>query len=179
MNLSEEELYFENTAKRLIAIQHTATKKHFCTFSVEEALSSLRDMLYPALCLEIPIEKLSDALSDNIRAITSGGVLILKKVAQPNPQEIVAALKETYVIASDIESKMLNDRKKADQQSSTYPENLLKHLDVNTLLLTDVGPVFDSCYGWRLDFQFNGPKNLELDESKWLPGTETKFNYRD
>ena len=74
MNLSEEELYFENTAKRLIAIQHTATKKHFCTFSVEEALSSLRDMLYPALCLEIPSEKLSDALSDNIRAITSGGV---------------------------------------------------------------------------------------------------------
>jgi hypothetical protein len=179
MDLANLELYFERAATNNKAIQHTAQKKHFITFSVEDALSSLKNIEYPALCLEIPNERLSDQLSDNIRAISSSAIVIIKKVGKINPADIVIALKETYIIASQMQSKILNDRKKANQPGRTTPESLIKHLDVNSIQLVDVGPVFDGCYGWRLEFQFNGPKNLELVESDWLPGTETKFNFRD
>lgn len=177
MDLSNQKTYWQKAAEHHIDVQHTADNKHFCVFTVEDALSSIKDLEYPAICLEIPEENLADLNSDNIRANSSGAILVVTKATQGNHAEITQAFLDMYVIASDMQSKMLNDRKKANQQGRVAPESLLKHLDLNTVRMVEVGPVFDSCYGWRVEFAFNGPKNLTLDEAKWLTGTETKFNH--
>lgn len=177
MTLPQLKQYWQEAAENHIDIRHTLTEKRFCSFSVEEALASLKDMMYPAICLEMPITRPTDNNSDNILIALDSAILIIQKVEASNHQEIEQAFVDTEVIARDMMSKLLNDRKKAFQDGVTAPRSLIKHLDVTSLELKEVGPIFDTCYGWRLDFKFLTPNSLALDESRWLPDTETKFNF--
>ncbi len=175
MILSDLKTYWQKAATNNLLILHTESAKHFCSFTAEEALSSLKNIKYPALCLELPAMGLNDGLSDNIRLISNGAVLILSHAKQGDNVAIAKVMIDTEVIVLQLVSKILNDRKRANETGRSSPEKNMKHLDLNKVRWVDVGPVFDSLYGWRLEFEFNGPIPTELDESKWLPGTEVKW----
>jgi hypothetical protein len=179
MRLADLKTYWENAAKNNLAIQHTESEKHFCVFTAEDALSSLKQLEDNVLVLELPNSTLSDANSDNIRYIPAAAVLILKSANQGNKDEVIQAYLDLEPVAIQLISKMLNDRKKANNDNISAPEKYMKHLDLNRIRMVDVGPVFDDKYGWRIDFEFNSPINLDLNESEWLPNTETKFNWQD
>lgn len=166
--------YWKKAAINNKAIAHVDdTSIHFICYSAEAALASLKDIEDPVLALELPEMRLSDALSDNVRLNSNGAVLILKGAAQGNSSEIEQVMLETEIIAFELLTKMMNDRRKANDVGFTAPEKYMKHLDLNKVRLVDVGPVFNSKYGWRVEFDFNGPVNLTLDESKWT--NETKW----
>jgi hypothetical protein len=175
MILSDLKTYWQKAATNNLLIQHTESSKHYCSFTAEEALSALKNIKSPALCLELPEMNLSDGLSDNVRLVSKGAILVLKHAKQGDNAMISQAFLDTEVIVLQLESKMLNDRRRANESDRLSPEKDMKHLDLNKVRWVDVGPVFDSMYGWRLEFEFNGPVNLALDESKWLPGTEVAW----
>lgn len=177
MRLAQAKAYWKKAATNNLAVQHTEEEKHFFTFTVEDALSSLKNINYPAVGLETPVHRFGDGLSDNIRLLSSGGVLIIKHAPQGNAVKVEEAMLETEEIALQMVSKMRNDRLKANDVGVASPEKLMKHLDLFKVKIEEVGPLFDSCYGWRIDYEFNNPTNLELDEDKWLPATETKWTF--
>lgn len=174
MNLVNYKEYGEQIATRHKSIGHTVNEKHFTVFTAEDAISGLGDIHSPVLAAELPRTRLNDSGSDNIHTVMAGAFLIVKKVAQGDYAEIIAAYQEMYVIALDILSKMLNDRKMANNGGRLSPEKLIKHLQLNNIEIVDVGPVFDGYYGWRIDFPFQSVINLQLDVTKW--NNETKFS---
>ena len=179
MNFKQQKTYWKRAAEHHLQIGHSDAAQHFSTFEPSKVLKELNNMLYPALMFERPEERLADGHSDNIRLNSSGAILVIKKAAKDDQVDIDAAFDECYDIAHDMVAKMLNDRKKSNQSGVTEPESLLKELDLATVSIREVGPVFDSCFGWRVDYTFNGVDSLFFDESKWLSGTETTFNYND
>jgi hypothetical protein len=176
MVIDDIKSYWKRAAERNIAIAHVdSTNKHFSFFTPEEALADIKDAKYPYLAAELPEIRLNDNLSDNVRMVYSGGVLILKKVTQANVLQIQAAYTEMFPIAIQLVTKLYNDRKKANDSGSTPPESLLKHLELSSINLVEVGPVFDGCHGWRINYQINTPANLDLNESEWTGETKWKF----
>jgi hypothetical protein len=173
MNLVDYKAYGLQIATRHKSILHSAQANHFTVFTAEDVLTGLKDLCSPVLAAELPRTGLLDNGSDNIHTIMKGAYLVLKKVDQGNSDEIIAAYEEMYVIAMDILTKMLNDRKLANTQNRNSPERLVKHLQLNSIELVDVGPVFDGYYGWRLDFPFQSVQNMQLDVNKW--NSETLF----
>ncbi len=176
LNTTDLKTYWLNAAIRNKAIGHVeGIKKHFSFFTPEEALSTIKNMCDPYLAVELPEVRLVDSNSDNIRSVFSGGILILKGADSTNYSKIQTAYDEMFIIGRQLISKMLNDRKKANDNNIPLPEALLKHLDIQSISMVEVGPVFDNKYGWRINYQLNTPDNLDLDESKWT--NETKWNF--
>jgi hypothetical protein len=174
MTLADYKAYGEQIATRNKAIKHSTSSKHFTVFTAEDALTTLKDIESPVLAAELPAISLSDGGSDNIHTVMSGAFLIVKKARQGNSAEIIIAYEEMFVIAIQILSKILNDRKMANDFGRMSPEKLIKHLQLNNIRIVDVGPVFDGYYGWRIDFPFQSTINLVLDENQW--DNETKFS---
>jgi len=58
--------YFQMIANQHIQIGHTDEEKHFYRFEIEEVLTGLKKMNYPALILEGYRYSFSDAKSDNV-----------------------------------------------------------------------------------------------------------------
>lgn len=175
ITVNDISVYWKHVAERNIAIGHSEESKHFSFFSSEEAITSIKEMKSPYLAAELPEIKIQDEHSDNVRLNISGAVLILKKVKQANYSEIQEAYSSMFIIAFQILTKLYNDRKKANDGTLSAPESMIKHLDLPTLSMIEVGPVFDGHYGWRINYQLNTPANLDLIESEWTGETKWKF----
>ncbi len=176
LNLSDIKTYWKNAAIRNKAIGHVeGGEKHFSSYTAEEALATIKDMKYPYLAAELPEIHMGDANSDNVRMNFNGGILILKKATAGDYLKIQAAYDEMFIIGRQLLTKLYNDRKKANDYNIPMPEAMMKQLDIPLLNMVEVGPVFDSCYGWRINYQINTPDNLELDESEWDGETKWKF----
>lgn len=173
MTLADYKAYGEQIATRSLELLHSANNRRFTVFTVEDALTELKNIKSPCLVAELPRISFSDSGSDNIHSVMRGAFLIVKKCKQGDSNQIIAAYEEMFLIATDICSKILNDRKRANETGRPAPEKLVKHLVVNEMGLVDVGPVFDGYYGWRIEFPFQSTINLELDETKW--NSEIKF----
>lgn len=174
MTLSDYAAYGEQVATRNKAIAHTSQNRHFTVFTVEDALSNLKNIESPVLAAELPRIRFVDSGSDNIQTVMEGAFLIVKKAEQGNSSEIITAYEDMFVITLQVASKILNDKKMANNPGRLSPEKLIKHLQMNNISIVDVGPVFDGYYGWRIDFPFQSTINLVLDETKWI--SETKFS---
>jgi hypothetical protein len=172
---ADYETYWLHAAQRNNAIAHTDESKHFTTYNVEDALTELKNIKYPLLALEEPEYRIADGLSDNTRLPVTGAILILKRAKAGDYKEIREATQSTFPIAFQMITKLRNDRKRANDSGIPSPENMVKHLDLNTIRMVMVGPVFDGCYGWRVEFTINSPANMNLDESQWTGETKWKF----
>ena len=80
-----------------------------------------------------------------------------------------------FEIAWDMVTKLKNDRRKAFDSAQPSPENLIKHLQLNSIRLTPVGPVFDGWFGWIVNHVISTNKSDQLDESKWEDETKWTF----
>jgi len=157
--------YFETAATNHKLILHNSPNKHFCKVRVQEVLTSLRkDIHFPAVVAELPEIYTEDRLSDNYRDILLGAVLILKPVPPTDYDAEIQVINTCVEIAKDFRTKIMNDRRKGN----------LKGLDANRFKIVEVGPVFNNLYGARLEFQFDEPTRMALDENKW--NGETKFS---
>lgn len=177
MRLADLKAYWKTAATNNLLVGHTATAKHFTCYTLEDSLSSLKNTVYPVVALEIPETGFGGEDSDNIHHDTTGAVLLLKHTKQGDYLAIQQAMEDMEELGMQMISKLYNDRKKANDDGITAPESLIKHLVFRSIKLIEVGPVFDSCYGYRLEFAFENPINLALDESKWKAATETKWTF--
>lgn len=167
MNPEQYKSYWKIAAIKHKSIMDRENDPHFCTYGVEHILSELRNINSPALVLEDPEYRPADGLSDNVMLQMSGAVLVLKKCITGDWADVELAKAEMFNIAWDMMTKLQNDRRKAFNIGRPDPESLIKHLDINSIELVPVGPVFDGWHGWRLNHVVKTNKSDRLDPNNW------------
>lgn len=166
MTLTEYINYFKTAAQNHKDILHVdGSDEHFIKINVQEVISKIKTTIkFPVVAIEMPEIGTVDQLSDNVRDLFEGAFVILKPANLTDYDAQFTVISECLEICNDFRSKMVNDRRK----------NILKHLDVNSFRFSEVGPVYNNLFGYRLDFRLNEPANVFLDEDKW--NDETKFS---
>ncbi|MCX6231155.1 MAG: hypothetical protein NTZ33_06385 [Bacteroidetes bacterium] len=156
--------YFKDIATQHIAIQHTDAKKHFFRFELDEVLSGLNGINYPALILEGYKFDFTDNKSDNIQKKRQGAFILLDHVGDAGDytkiHEVWDALEE---IGDDILAKI-----KADKMKSGNPVMNFEFSEVNAnLIATEMG----MHYGIRFLFSIDSKFNAAVNPDKWLSPT--------
>lgn len=173
MNPTDYELYWKTAAENHLSIAHSNSDKHFCSYSVEEIISGLKNLKSPCLALEDPEYIVEGELTDNVGLMLNGAVLILKKMKESsNYLEQTAARKDMFPIAWDLYTKLRNDRKKANMGTASGPAAKLRN--ISSIRIIPIGPVFDGWAGWRLEYAAPANINPDLSETNWQ--NETKFS---
>ncbi len=156
--------YFENIAIKLKVIRHTSGgKKRFCRMNIEEVLTGLKtelDLNNICLILEAYEKTVEDRLSDNLRDRTMGAFMILKKVSDNSFETQDTILSETEAATLSVWSKLKLDKRNYE---------FIKHIDLGTLKMNKVGPLWDKCYGWRTEFMIDDSLNSSVvyNENDW------------
>lgn len=151
--------YFEDIANRNKAI------KGFVAVDQEEL--SARTLAikgsYPAMIAEYPDLPLSDNKANTVFNPISG-ITILKSVAKGRPDEKKQALMETERIMLAVISQIRKDRKEGKI-----------FIDTNNLELNKIGPMWDNCFGWRMEFKYEHWVDLTYQEEEWAEYDPNKF----
>jgi hypothetical protein len=155
--------YFENLAAKHVELRHTAAKKHFYRFELDEVLTALcRNINYPALILEAYDFNYTESRSDNVIKQRNGAFILIDKVTDAGDynkiHEVWDKLEE---IGNDILVKMI-----ADKDSRLEP--IIRDFDISAshgqpLMVEELGQ-----YGMRFTFSLGSPVNNEPDETRWL-----------
>lgn len=155
--------YFETIAAEHIELRHTAAKKHFYRFELDEVLTALcRDINYPALILEAYDFNFSDSHSDNIMKQRNGAFMIIDKISDSgNYTKIHELWDKIELIGDDILIRM-----RADKASRLEPA--VRDFDISEshgqpLQVEELGQ-----YGMRFTFSLKCPVNNEVDGTRWL-----------
>lgn len=122
---------------------------------------SRSDLAYPCLWLESPDMTVSDNKGGNFTGIFDGAFSILKNVPPDDYDAQDQAMEDTYLIALQAISYMLNKRRgRADSPEFT--------LDLNSIRMNPIASILvDNCYGWRVEFRFQENIGICFDASKW------------
>ncbi|MFZ4400923.1 MAG: hypothetical protein ACOYO1_12880 [Bacteroidales bacterium] len=158
---SELVTYFKNIATQHIAIQHTDTKKHFYRFELDEVLSGLNGINYPAFILEGYKYDFIDNKSDNIQKKRQGAFILLDHVGDAGDytkiHQVWDSLEE---IGDDILAKIKADRR--------VPGNPVVNFDISevsaNLIATEMGNHYGIRFLFTIDSKFEGVVKPE----KWL-----------
>lgn len=163
MLYSEYISYFRNIAIKLKSIGHTDEVKRFTRINIEEVLNSSMTLDLNNVCMTLEAYEtgVDNNFSDNLRDIKTGALMILKHATSGDLDSQDSVLSETEQVVLSIISKM-----KKDMRDNV----LIKHLDLGSLQINKVGPVFDNCFGWRLTFSFDESLNANVvyKTSDWL-----------
>jgi hypothetical protein len=154
--------YFRQLAEKHVAIQHTATKKHFYRFELDEVLSGLKNINYPALILEAYSIDYSDNKSDNVMKHRNGSFILLGHVADKGDYAAIHELwDELETIGDDILAKI-----RADKRDITV--KVVKDFNVENVEVGIVANMVGNDYGLRYSFTLTSPAPIDVDETRWL-----------
>lgn len=160
--------YFEKLATECLAIAHSEEKKRFVLIDIDEVINGLRtkiDFNNFCLLLEAYETSLPANTVDNIRQRCSGAFMVLKHVpAKGSDQERYDVLQEAEEIVFTLLSRLKKEASENLQQK-TIPN----WIDFNSININKVGPLWDSCYGWRVMFTFQPSANpaLKYVQENW------------
>lgn len=176
MNVTDYINYFRDAAISNKLIGHTLNgKESFHRFDFEQVLGKVKSNFVGVnLIIEPPTYRASDALSDNPRKNLNGAFLIVKTAKKGDDADEVNSITITESIAWQLVAKMRNDVKKYNLDKS-HP-NKLTGLDLNSINMEDVGPIYGNSFGWRVNFIMNQSftNNLVLNDADWY--NDTKFS---
>lgn len=157
--------YCKQLATEHIYIRHSDTEKHFYRFELEEVLTGLSDMHYPALILEGYRFAFKDARSDNPIKVRSGGFILLSHVSDASDY---VAVHEVWDLMEEIGDDILA-RIKADKRVITSP---VYGFDIESVSATLIQNELDNTYGIRFLFDIDCQMSLDVDSAKWVVATE-------
>lgn len=160
--------YFEGLATKYKPIGHTPEAPRFAEMDMDELLGSLKtglDTTHPVMLFMMPEGSLAwrhNQVDDNNRA----EFYILQHLGKTDPVKRKAILQSTKVIFRDILYRIQFEKYQLNKGSELYPK-FVRAFDLNQVRYFRVGPILNSCYGWRieLDFQDNAP--AVLTDSDW------------
>lgn len=152
--------YCKLLATEHVNIKHTDHEKHFYRLELEEVLTGLQGINYPALILEGYRFGFRDAKSDNPIKTRSGAFILLDHVSDPGDynrvHEVWDALEE---IGDDILARI-----KADKRVSTAP---VYGFDLENVSATLIQNELDNNYGIRFLFDIDCQMAMDVDPLKW------------
>ncbi|MPL77620.1 hypothetical protein SDC9_23477 [bioreactor metagenome] len=158
---SELVTYFKELATNHKEIRHSETEKHFYRFEVDEVLTGINKLKYPAFILEGYRFTYKDMKADNPVKKRQGAFILLDHVGDPgNHDKIHEVWDRLEEIGDDILSRI-----NADKRDKTSP---VRDFDLESvegsLLATELG----NHYGIRFTFDIDCRYSREVDPEKWL-----------
>jgi hypothetical protein len=164
MNTKFSELvqYFKTLASQHTGIAHSDNDKHFYRFELEEVLTSLKNINYPAFILEGYRYGLIDKLSDNVLKQRSGAFMIISHLSD------VSDFDTMHDIWDDLES-ICDDiiiRIKTDKRDPSI--SAIKNFDLDSVEVTLIANEIDNNFGIRCTFTVSSPLSMEVNPHVWL-----------
>jgi hypothetical protein len=157
---SELVTYFENIARKHVGILHTAEKKHFYRFELDEVLGGLRNIQYPALIMEGYKFDFSDSKSDNIQKKRQGAFILLDYVSDHgNYTRIHECWDKLEEIGDDILAKI-----KADKRVTGNP---IVNFDLTEVSANLIANDIEGHYGIRYLFTIDSKFDAVVNAEKW------------
>lgn len=167
MNTKFSELvhYFRTIAAQHNAIGHSYQQNHFYRFEIDEVLSGLKNMNYPALILEGYRCWFTDQLSDNILKQRSGAFILMGHLNDPGDFDGMHSIwDDLEEIADEIIARIKQDKR--DPQS-----RIIRDIDLGSVEYALIANEQDRNYGIRVTFTISSPFSAGLEPLNWNTGT--------
>lgn len=153
--------YFEKLASEHTQIRHSENEKHFYRFEVDEVLTGIQNLCYPAFILEGYRYSFTDAKADNPVKKRQCAFILLNHVADPGNHSVIHQVwDQLEEIGDDIFIRI-----KADKRNPLSP---VRDLDIESLdcqlLATELG----NHYGIRFTFNLDCRFTWDMNPEKWI-----------
>lgn len=163
MNTTFSELiqYFRMIAAQHIEIGHSYAENHFYRFEIDEVLTGLKTINYPALILEGYRCSFTDQLSDNILKQRSGAFILLDHLNDPGDFDAMHEIWDKLeVIGDDIITRIKNDKHNPETR-------VIRDIDIGSVEYTLIANEQDNNFGIRITFMISTPFTGNTDQEKW------------
>ena len=153
--------YFKMLATQHIQIGHSIKEKHFYRFEIDEVLSGLKNINYPALILEGYGYSLKDQNSDNVMKDRTGAFIILDHLKDIGDYDAMHEIWDRQEeICDDIIARIKSDKRKPECAA-------VRDFDLNSVVVKLIANQQDKNYGIRCTFSIASPRPMDVDPDKW------------
>ena len=153
--------YFKTIASQHIAIGHSAAEKHFYRFELDEVLTGLKKVNYPALILEGYRYTLTDKQSDNVIKERSGAFMLLGHISDIGDYDAMHRLwDDLETICDDIIVRIKSDKRNPAARA-------VRDFDLGSVNVALIANENDKNYGVRCTFTISSPLSTDVDPLKW------------
>lgn len=153
--------YFSTLASQHVSIGHSTTEKHFYRFELDEVLTGLKKVNYPALILEGYRYSLADKQSDNVMKERSGAFMLLGHLNDIGDFDAMHQLwDDLETICDDIIVRI-----KADKRNPTT--KAIRDFDLGSVNVALIANENDKNYGVRCTFTISSPLSTDVNPQKW------------
>ena len=158
---SEIITYFRTLATQHVTIGHSLAEKHFYRFELEEILSNLKNVNYPALILEGYRYSLSDKQSDNVMKERTGAFVLVDHLRDINDFD---KMHEIWDNMESICDQMIA-RIKSDKRNPAI--KAIRDFDLGSVQVALIANETDNNYGIRCTFTISSSFTTDVDPQKW------------
>ncbi len=168
-NLNRYVAYFRRLAMSHSDIRHNpateeldaaAPDKRFYKWDDMEIVSALRTQItFPALIIDLYERNLNAESEFDIRQPATGAFTVLMDARPGNVPEMEAAYARTEKIVNELLQQIWADHYQPVRNQCKAP---FKEFYFDKLNITDVGPLFENHYGWRVEFMFLFQKTVNI-----------------
>ena len=153
--------YFRNLAMKHTQIRHSDSEKHFYRFEVDEVLSGINGIIYPAMIMEGYRFSFTDQKSDNPVKKREGAFILIDHVSDPGDYEKIHQVWDTMEeIGDDILAKI-----KADKRDPSSP---VRDFDIESVSGQLVATEMGNHYGIRYTFTVDCRFSWDVNPDKWM-----------
>jgi len=153
--------YFKMIASQHIQIGHSEAEKHFYRFELEEVLTGLKKMNYPALILEGYAYSFVDNKSDNVIKRRSCAFMLVNHLKDIGD---FTAMHEIWDSQEQICDDILS-RIKSDKYNPKTPA--VRDFDIHGVEVVLIANENDKNYGIRCTFSMASSQPMNYDPDKW------------
>lgn len=154
-------LYFRTLASQHVAIGHSDAEKHFYRFELDEVLTGLKKVNYPALILEGYRYSLIDKQSDNVMKERSGAFMLLGHLNDIGDYDAMHQLWDHLeMICDDIIVRIKADKRNPDAKA-------IRDFDLGSVNVALIANENDKNYGVRCTFTISSPLLSDINPEKW------------
>src|SRR5665647_777919 len=153
--------YFRTIATQHVAIGHSISEKHFYRFELDEVLTGLKKVNYPALILEGYRYSLSDKQSENVMKERSGAFMLLGQLNDIGDYDAMHQLWDHLeTICDDIIVRIKADKRNPDAKA-------IRDFDMGSVNVALIANENDKNYGVRCTFTISSPLCSDVNPEKW------------
>jgi len=153
--------YFRTIASQHVAIGHSSNEKHFYRFELDEVLTGLKKVNYPALILEGYRYSLTDKQSDNVMKERSGAFMLLGHLNDIGDFDAMHQLwDQLETICDDIIIRIKSDKRNPNAMA-------IRDFDLGSVNVALIANENDKNYGVRCTFTISSPLCSDVNPERW------------
>ena len=157
--------YFKGLAEKHSDINPSPDYKAFFRLNIDELLTGLRSDIDPnsfVMVLESYEHSPIDNLSENHLSNFTGAFMIIKK------NEEISDFDNQDVIITECEKICVEiQRRIYDESINDYANRFFTDINPSDFTFNKVGPLYNSWFGFRCQFNFTSTYSIKVDAGKW------------